>query len=82
MMERTKFNQDLKKLGKCTSECVICMTTAATVVLVPCNHLALCETCYTTMKLKKTNVNCPLCRNLARHRQDFHFQKEMKSNNP
>jgi hypothetical protein len=62
MAERTKFNEVSSNLGKCFSECVICMSAAATVVLVPCNHLVLCITCYRTMQKNRPKVACPLCR--------------------
>ena len=73
MLERIEFNQDATKLGKCTSECVICASAAATVVLVPCNHLTLCETCYNTMSKSPSSLKCPLCRKLATFKANFLF---------
>ena len=42
------------------SMCVVCMSTARSVVLIPCGHLAVCQSCYTRLQL------CPICRSAIR----------------
>ena len=41
-------------------QCVVCMVTQATEVIVPCGHFALCSHC--APRTKQINAKCPLCR--------------------
>ena len=41
-------------------ECVICLSSASTIVFIPCAHRCVCSDCNTT--LKSTSYNCPVCR--------------------
>lgn len=43
------------------SVCVICLDAAATHVVVPCGHLALCATCVTAFEAASPAGSCPLC---------------------
>ena len=42
------------------SVCVVCMSAARSVVLIPCGHLAVCQSCYGRLQ------QCPVCRSLIR----------------
>ena len=42
------------------SQCVVCMSDARSVVLIPCGHLAVCQSCYSRLQ------QCPICRSLIR----------------
>ena len=42
------------------SICVVCMSTARSVVLIPCGHLAVCQSCYVHLQ------QCPICRSVIR----------------
>jgi hypothetical protein len=42
------------------SECVVCLTCEATIVTVPCGHVACCVLCVN--KVRKLRDGCPLCR--------------------
>ena len=42
------------------SACVVCMSTARSVVLIPCGHLAVCQSCYARLQ------QCPICRSVIR----------------
>ena len=42
------------------SVCVVCMSAARTVVLIPCGHLAACQSCYGRLQ------QCPICRSVIR----------------
>jgi hypothetical protein len=39
-------------------ECTICMTDNKEIVLIPCGHYLMCNTCYTELKKRM----CPICR--------------------
>eukprot|EP00930_Biecheleria_cincta_P028432 TRINITY_DN19845_c0_g1_i2.p1 TRINITY_DN19845_c0_g1~~TRINITY_DN19845_c0_g1_i2.p1 ORF type:complete len:361 (-),score=94.47 TRINITY_DN19845_c0_g1_i2:112-1194(-) len=57
--------ESLRKFEKLADEqlCVICLSLPKNVVLQPCNHLAMCETCFS-----KCNTMCPQCRSgIERH---------------
>jgi hypothetical protein len=41
-------------------ECVICLSSASTIVFIPCAHRCVCADCNIT--LKSTRYNCPVCR--------------------
>jgi hypothetical protein len=41
-------------------DCVICLSTASTMVFIPCAHRCLCSECNT--ELQKTKKCCPVCR--------------------
>lgn len=49
------------------AECVACMTHFPVIVLDPCKHLSLCETCWQTMKPPGSSavVKCPVCRTVV-----------------
>ena len=40
--------------------CVVCMSAARSVVLIPCGHLAVCQSCYSRLQ------QCPVCRSVIR----------------
>ena len=42
------------------SVCVVCMSAARSVVLIPCGHLAVCQSCYGRLQ------QCPICRSVIR----------------
>ncbi|MGK3741383.1 MAG: serine/threonine protein kinase [Bacillariaceae sp.] len=42
--------------------CVVCMERPVRIVLIPCGHPCLCETCSTKQGLKKLKMKCPECR--------------------
>lgn len=42
------------------SVCVVCMSAARAVVLMPCGHLAVCQSCYVRLQ------QCPVCRTVIR----------------
>ena len=42
------------------SACVVCMCAARSVVLIPCGHLAVCQSCYERLQ------QCPMCRSMIR----------------
>ena len=42
------------------SICVVCMSAPRTVVLIPCGHLAVCQSCYGRLQ------QCPVCRSVIR----------------
>jgi hypothetical protein len=42
------------------SACVVCMCAARSVVLIPCGHLAVCQSCYVRLQ------QCPICRSAIR----------------
>lgn len=42
------------------SICVVCMTNSRSVVLIPCGHLAVCQSCYGRLQ------QCPICRAVIR----------------
>ena len=72
MAERMKFNEDAEKLG--AVQCPICIQAAASVVLVPCNHLMLCEKCYADMLQRSKKIECPMCRLASYNDKVFHLQ--------
>lgn len=43
-------------------ECKICMADEADVVLLPCGHSGLCQTCVRKIYLKSGSLSCPFCR--------------------
>jgi len=51
--------ESLRKFEKLADEqlCVVCLALPKNVVLQPCNHLAMCESCFS-----KCNTMCPQCR--------------------
>jgi len=51
--------ESLRKFEKQADEhlCVVCLSLPKNVVLQPCNHLAMCESCFS-----KCNTMCPQCR--------------------
>lgn len=51
-------NQEISEYDKL---CVVCLTEPRTAVLVPCNHLCLCDNCATMML---THKKCPICRTI------------------
>ena len=42
------------------SICVVCMSAPRSIVLIPCGHLAVCQSCYTRLQ------QCPVCRSVIR----------------
>lgn len=47
--------------------CLICTSNGSNVITIPCNHLAMCDTCFNEMKKKYksksiAHFNCPVCR--------------------
>ena len=42
------------------SACVVCMCVTRSVVLIPCGHLAVCNSCYVRLE------QCPICRSVIR----------------
>ena len=42
------------------SSCVVCMCATRTVVLIPCGHYAVCQSCYLRLQ------QCPICRSVIR----------------
>ena len=42
-------------------ECVVCCEAERSVLLVPCGHLVLCQSCWEMMQKRKF-VECPVCR--------------------
>ena len=47
-------NQQLAVAQECL--CVVCMSTARSVVMIPCGHLAVCQSCCECLQ------QCPICR--------------------
>lgn len=45
------------------AECCVCLSSPATVAIVPCGHKCLCEVCLPRVKLRR---KCPKCRGLIR----------------
>lgn len=43
-------------------ECVVCRDNVANVVLLPCKHLKICQTCHSTISSNGVSYNCPYCR--------------------
>ena len=43
-------------------DCLVCLTNSTNTIIVPCNHMCLCDEC--ADDLKKTTKLCPLCRNV------------------
>jgi hypothetical protein len=44
-------------------ECVVCMTEARDVMVLPCRHMCLCRGCADT--LRQQSHKCPICRGSA-----------------
>jgi len=42
-------------------ECVVCCEAERSVLLVPCGHLVLCQSCWALMQKRKF-MECPVCR--------------------
>lgn len=61
--EKQKGEQAEKRNEEFQVECVICMEEKPQVVLVPCGHLVMCQTCAETAK------DCPTCRGAIEKRQ-------------
>ncbi len=69
------------------STCVICLTDIRNVLLLPCRHLCLCESCAENLKFQ--SANCPICRvpfrallqiNTLRHRAILPSDSEENDN--
>jgi predicted RNase H-like nuclease (RuvC/YqgF family) len=43
-------------------QCVVCMQNYVNVLMRPCNHLCLCESCLAKMEMKSLSLKCPVCR--------------------
>jgi len=53
------------KADEMGTQCTICFVAASNVVLVPCNHLCICEDCFENYKkseAEKGGIKCPMCR--------------------
>lgn len=46
------------------TQCLLCLSNPSNVVLVPCNHLCMCQECNNRTKQQDGlhNVKCPICR--------------------
>ena len=44
--------------GENSSECLVCMSEAKSVLLLPCRHLCVCAECFDSFQQQK----CPVCR--------------------
>lgn len=47
--------------------CLVCMSNPCNIVIVPCNHLAICKDCFDEMRKRfkdgsSRDLNCPCCR--------------------
>ena len=51
-----------KKEKTKTKECVICYERNVSMVLIPCGHPCLCESCSSTSTMNKIKWKCPECR--------------------
>ncbi len=70
--ENQKTNQSLQRFPTKIRDdekmcCLVCMTNLCNVVIVPCNHLAICKDCFDEMRKRykdgsSSNLNCPCCR--------------------
>ena len=64
--ENTKQNEKMKNMEniinnyKSDRECKICMSKNANIIVMPCGHLAMCNTCETRCR-RQTNRRCPIC---------------------
>ena len=65
------------------STCVICLTDTRNVLLLPCRHLCICESCAENLKFQ--SANCPICRipfrallqmNALRYRKTYFFNNQ------
>ncbi len=54
--DRPRSEAEKEVLVKMTGECIVCMDTPASTILMPCGHLAVCETCSAALD------KCPSCR--------------------
>ena len=53
------------KADEMGTQCTICFSAPSNVVLIPCNHLCICEACFEHYKQSQAdggNVKCPMCR--------------------
>eukprot|EP01079_Euglenida_sp_SAG-EU17-18_P003684 gene3684-4107_t len=55
--ETTLLLEEIYGLDDNEKECVVCQDSPSTVVLLPCRHLCICETCQ-----PRLNSKCPMCR--------------------
>jgi len=53
------------KRQRCECECVVCLDAEPAVVLVPCGHLCLCQSCADLLRAPQ----CPICRAAVQHAQ-------------
>jgi len=54
--------KDLQVGSAKEAECVICCSEMATHAMVPCGHLALCQSCAAGMKAANKKHRCPMCK--------------------
>ena len=54
--------QDIKGVSDDSSkECTICMSEPSNVIIMPCGHMCVCQSCGEELKKSKHNM-CPVCR--------------------
>lgn len=53
-------------------QCIVCDNAIINIVLLPCNHVCLCETCCNLLLSHQSSRNCPVCRGVvASHHKVF-----------
>ena len=59
---KIKTIENEKKLLEEQFNCKVCFRNVSNVVLQPCNHVVLCETCETSIRNTQNGRRCPVCR--------------------
>lgn len=59
---KIKSVENEKKLLEEQFTCKVCFRNTSNVLLQPCNHVVICETCETNMRNSQNGRRCPVCR--------------------
>ena len=59
---KIKSVENEKKLLEEQFTCKVCFRSTSNILLQPCNHVVICETCETNMRNSQNGRRCPVCR--------------------
>lgn len=59
---KIKLVENEKKLLEEQSSCKVCFKNIANILLQPCNHCVICESCEITIRASQNGRRCPICR--------------------